>query len=262
MSIVVGVGLVVLLQLTVFEGYLLLAGATAVIGTAAVITLPESKQKSPQPTKPSRDGRARRGATAGSLTDRSFRLLLSSRLLINIGNALGTALLLFFLMHGLGQPSEDAQDRLLILILVYTVSAVAASVLGGIVSDRMGRRRELTALAALVQGASGIVILMSPSFPATVAAAVLMGVGYGAYSTIGLALAIDLLPSKRHHARDLGIVTVTMELGQLLGPVLGAGLVALAGGFWMLFAAVAVLSLFGALLTLLIREHPFSRTAA
>jgi MFS family permease len=179
--------------------------------------------------------------------------MLAGRLVTNVGNALGTALFLFFLLHGLGQSTSVAQDNLLLLIVVYTVFVVIASVLTGVVSDRTGNRRGLTVLATVVQAASGVVIAIAPAFETTLVAAALMGLGYGAFSTVGLAFAADLLPHEHDHARDLGIVNVTAALGQLIGPVLGAGLVALVGGFWLVFAAAAVLSLVGGLLTAMAR---------
>ena len=93
-------------------------------------------------------------------------------------------------------------------------------------------------------------------------AAALMGLGYGAFSTVGLAFAADLLPDEQDHARDLGIVSVTAALGQLIGPVLGAGLVALVGGFWLVFVAAAVLSLAGGVLTALARQTRAERIFA
>jgi MFS family permease len=100
-----------------------------------------------------------------------------------------------------------------------------------------------------------VVIVVSPTFAMTMVAAALMGVGYGAFMTVGLAFATDLLPSERDHARDLGVVNVIAALGQLLGPVIGAGLVALVGGFWLVFAAAAVLSVVGAGLTALAKAR-------
>jgi MFS family permease len=50
-------------------------------------------------------------------------------------------------------------------------------------------------------------------------------------------------------------VNVIAALGQLLGPVIGAGLVALVGGFWLVFAAAAVLSVVGAGLTALAKAR-------
>lgn len=248
-GIVLGVGLVVLLGLDVRAGYLLLAGIIAVIGTATALLLPDP----PRAVAHATESEPRR--RCASLRDRDFAWMLSGRLVTNIGNALGTALFLFFLLHGLGQPSVVAQDNLLLLIVVYTLFVVVASVVTGILSDRTGNRRGLAVAATVVQAASGVAIALVPTFEMTMVAAALMGVGYGAFSTVGLAFAADLLPSEEDHARDLGIVTVTAALGQLIGPVLGAGLVALVGGFWLVFAAAAVLSLVGGALTAFARPR-------
>jgi MFS family permease len=246
-GIVLGVGLVVLLGLDIMTGYLLLAAIVAVVGTASAVLLPDPvTAAAPEPS-----GRPRRHLA--SLRDRDFAWMLAGRLVTNIGNALGTALFLFFLLHGLGQPTTLAQDNLLLLIVVYTVFVVAASVLTGIWSDRTGDRRRLAVAATVVQAASGVAIVALPTFEMTVVAAALMGVGYGAFSTVGLAFAADLLPHESDHARDLGIVNVTAALGQLIGPVLGAGLVALVGGFWLVFTAATVLSVCGGILTALAR---------
>lgn len=247
LGIVLGVGAVVLLGLGIFDGYAVLAAALAVVGTATALLLPDP------PSEPQAD-RGLRSPRFVFLADPNFRWVLIGRLVVNIGNALGTALFLFFLMYGIGQPSREAQDNLLLIILVYTVFVVAASIITGLASDRIGRRRRLTISAALVQALSALVIVISPTFEMTLVAAAIMGIGYGAFSTVGLAFATDLLPSEADHARDLSVVNTTAALGQLLGPVIGAGLVALVGGFWLLFAAAGVLSLLGAVLTGLATE--------
>lgn len=218
------------------------------VGTTTALLLPDPPTT--EALRPKQIGRRR----LASLRDRDFAWMLSGRLVTNVGNALGTALFLFFLLHGLGQPSAVAQDNLLLLIVVYTVFVVIASVVTGIVSDRTGNRRMLTVAATVVQAASGVAIALVPTFEMTMVAAALMGLGYGAFSTVGLAFVADLLPDEQDHARDLGIVNVTAALGQLIGPVLGAGLVALVGGFWLVFVAAAVLSLVGGLLTAFARQ--------
>lgn len=80
-----------------------------------------------------------------------------------------------------------------------------------------------------------------------------MGTGYGAYMAISLAFATDLLLDPDVHARDLSMVNNSAALGQLVGPLLGAGLVALVGGFWLLFAAASLVSIVGAVMTLTVR---------
>lgn len=246
-GIVVGVGAIVLLGLGVFEGYVLLGALIAVIGTATAYSLPDPPAQEIAAGETSANLRALLG-------ERSFAWMLGGRLVVNIGNALGTALLLFFLLHGLGQPSAAAQDNLLLLIVVYTVFVVVASVVTGVVSDRTGRRRRLAVAAAIVQAVSAVTIAVFPTFEVTLIAAGLLGIGYGAFSTVGLAFATDLLPNEQDHARDLGVVNVGAALGQLIGPVLGAVLAALVGGFWLVFAAAGMLSVLGALMTALARE--------
>ncbi len=247
-SIVIGVGLMVLLGLSIAAEYLLLAGIVAVFGTAAALLLPDPP---PGPAEPSARDRVR----FDSLRDRDFGWMLGGRLIANVGNALGTALLFFYLRHGLGQPKGEADDNLLLLIVIYTVFVVIASVIAGIVSDRTGRRRGLTALSAMVQALSGVLLVVAPSFETTLFAAALMGLGYGGFSTVGLAFATDLLPDERDHARDLGIVNVAAALGQLSGPLLGALFVVLSGGFWLVFLMAAVLSVAGGVMTGIARQR-------
>lgn len=247
-GIVVGVGIVVTLGLSVLSGYLLLAVLIAVVGAGAAFVLPD-----PPDPRETRAAAAERDPLR-SLRDPDFRWMLIGRLVTNIGNALGTALFLFFLLYGLGQDKAAAEDNLLLLVVVYTIFVVIASILSGLYSDRTGRRRLPTVAAAMVQACSGVVICVHPTFTTTMIGAALMGLGYGAFSTVGLAFATDLLPHEEDHGRDLGVVTVTAALGQLIGPVLGAGLVAAVGDFWLLFAMAAVLSVLGGLLTLRARE--------
>jgi MFS family permease len=266
-GVVLGVGVVVLTGVGLLGGYLLLAGLLAVGGTLGALLLPDPV---PGPAEAPRarthpapgaaalplspvvaDASAARGTTV--LRDRDFVRLLLGRLAGNLGNALGTALLLFFLLFGIGQSPVDAQNSLLLLIVVYTVFLVAASVGGGLASDRTGRRQGMVVVAALVQGLAAAIIAVRPTLPVTLVAAALIGVGYGVFSAGGLALATDLLPDTARNAQDLGIVNVSANLGQLLGPVVGAGLIALVGGFWLLFVAAAAFSLLGAAVTATVR---------
>ncbi|WP_426182610.1 MFS transporter [Microbacterium sp. TWP3-1-2b2] len=247
-GIVVGVGAVVLLGLGIGASYVVLAGFILLVGVGTALLLPDPQTHRERSTA-QRDWRERMGV----LRDRNFMWVLASRLTVNIGNALGTALLLFFLLYGVGSPAATAEDDLLVLIVIYTIFVVAASVVAGGISDRTGRRKPIVIVAALVQALSAVMILVSPTFIGTAVAAAVMGVGYGAFMAVSLALATDLLPRVEDHARDLGIVNVSASLGQLLGPLLGAALVALVGGFWLLFLVAGILSVIGAVMTVAVR---------
>lgn len=253
-GLIVGVGTIALLDLDLTAGYLVLAALVAVSGIAAALLLPDPHRDIVLPAR--HESRAARWAV---LRDRDFAWMLGGRFAGNVGNALGTTLLLFFLLYGVGVPAAEAEDDLLLLILVYTVFVVAASIVGGRISDRSGTRRGLVVIAALVQAAAAALLAVVPSYPVALVAAAILGVGFGAFTSVGLALATDLLPRAEDHARDLGLVAVAANLGQLLGPIIGAGLVALAGGFWLLFACAAALSAAGALMTAQVSaRHPSS----
>ena len=249
-GIVVGVGAVVLLGLSVAAGYVTLAVFIAVVGSGTALLLPD-----PGPDAAQQPLRERRGVPWESLRDRDFAWVVWGRFVTNVGNALPTTLFLFFLMYGLGQPKAQAEDNLLLIIVVYTVFVVAASVLAGWWSDRTGARRQLTVISALVQAVAAVVILAAPSLVTTMIAAAVLGVGYGAFSTVGLAFATDLLPHPDDHARDLGLVNTAAALGQLVGPLVGAVLVALVGGFWLLLVASLVLSVVGGVISGFARDR-------
>lgn len=253
-GIVVGVGAVVLLGLGIGASYVVLAGFILVVGVGTALVLPDPQSRWTRSAE-RRTWRTRLGV----IRDRNFMWVLASRLTVNIGNALGTALLLFFLLYGVGSPAESAEDDLLVLIVIYTIFVVAASLVAGSISDRTGRRKPIVIIAALIQALSAVMILISPTFIGTAIAAGVMGVGYGAYMAVSLALATDLLPRVEDHARDLGIVNVSASLGQLLGPLIGAGLVALVGGFWLLFLVAGILSVVGAVMTVAVNPARVSR---
>lgn len=252
-GIVVGVGAVVLLGLGIGASYTVLAGFIAVVGIGTALLLPDPPPVDAAVTRRGDIERVPWRDRLGALQNRDFRWVLAGRLTVNLGNALGTALLLFFLLYGVGSRADRAEDDLLVLIVIYTVFVVAASLIAGSLSDRTGNRKTIVVVAALVQALSAVLILLSPTFVGTAIAAAVMGAGYGAFMAVSLALATDLLPHPENHARDLGIVNVSANLGQLLGPLIGAGLVALVGGFWLLFLAAGILSVIGALMTFAVR---------
>ena len=177
LGIVVGVGVIVLLELGVLVGYLVLAGILAVLGTLGAVLLPD-------PPAPAEAAAAREVRTLGErlagLRDRDFAWLLAGRLTVNIGNALGTGLLLFFLLYGLHRDAAAAEEELLLLILVYTLFVVTASIVSGRISDRTGRRIPFVVWSAVLQGLASFILVFAPSLVSAMIAAALLGVGYGA----------------------------------------------------------------------------------
>jgi MFS family permease len=173
-----------------------------------------------------------------------FAWTLLSRILINLGNALGTTLLLYFLQFGL--KVDDPEGDLIILILVYTVFVVLASLFLGRLSDAMGRRKAFVTFAAILQAAAALILALVPSFPAAIVAGALLGLGYGCFLAVDQALATQVLPDAMDRGKDLGVMNIASAVPQALAPLVGAWIVASLGGFTGLFLLSGLIALLGA----------------
>src|SRR5690606_2310860 len=180
-----------------------------------------------------------------------FGWTLLSRILVNIGNALGTTLLLYFLLFGLER--EDAEGDLILLTLVYMVFLIAASLGLGRLSDRMGRRKPFVVVAAGLQALAALLLAVVPDFTVALVAAALLGVGYGAFLSVDQALATQVLPDPATRGKDLGVMNIATTVPQAVSPLLGAWIVAAFAGFVGLFLLAGLVTILGALAVLPVR---------
>ena len=173
-----------------------------------------------------------------------------TRFLTSLAIAMGTLYLLYFLRDAVHYarlfPGQTAADGLLILILIYTVCVVIAAVIGGIISDRSGRRKILVTVSGLLMAAAALLLTFFQTWPAALGAAVLFGLGYGAYIAVDQALITQVLPAARDRAKDLGIINIAIVCPGAIGAVIAAPLVSLAG-YPALFGATAVVAVAAAI---------------
>lgn len=173
-----------------------------------------------------------------------FGWTLLSRVLTNIGNALGTSLLLYFLLFGLER--EGAEDDLLVLTLIYMLASIVASLACGRLSDVLGRRKAFVAVSAGLQAVGGVLLAVWPEYGVVLVGAVLLGLGYGCFLAVDQALATEVLPDAAARGKDLGIMNIATAVPQAVAPMLGALVVTATSGFAALFVASAVCSALGA----------------
>ena len=169
-----------------------------------------------------------------------------TRFLTTLAIAMGTLYLLYFLRDKLHYarlfPGQTAADGLLILILIYTGCVVVTSIVGGIISDRRGRRKMLVTVSGLLMAAAALVLTFWETWPAALLAAVLFGIGYGCYIAVDQALITQVLPKAHSRAKDLGIINIAIVTPYAVGPAIAAPLVSLAG-YPALFGATAVVAI-------------------
>ncbi|SBT45479.1 MFS transporter [Micromonospora auratinigra] len=177
-----------------------------------------------------------------------------TRFLVQLGNALGTLYLLYFLTDGV--RVADPEGGLLVLILLYTLGMVLTAVLAGRLSDRSGRRKVYVIVSGLIMAVAALLLAVAPVWPMAVVAALLLGAGYGVYLAVDAALITQVLPTATDRAKDLGVINIANSAPQVLGPALSAPIVVHLGGYPTLYAATAVVTVVGSALVLKIRSVP------
>ncbi len=127
-----------------------------------------------------------------------------TRFLLNLGNALGTLYLFFYLQDAVGYGDPDT--GVLVLTAIYSLCVILTAVWSGSWSDRIGRRKIFVTWAGIVMaaggdGARGLADLDRPR----IIGAMILGTGFGVYLSVDFALLTEVLPSARDRAKDLGV---------------------------------------------------------
>ncbi len=249
---VLGIVLVLILGLGLFGGYVLVAGLLVVLVLPFLLGVRD--EALPRILRPKfRLRMLITGLWINPVAHPDFAWTLVSRVLVNIGNALGTTLLLYFILYGLGR-TETAEDDLLLLTVVYLVFFTVAALGFGRLSDRIGQRKPFVYVAAYLQAIAALLLAVAPDYTIAMVAAAFLGLGYGSFMAVDQALATQVLPDRHTRGKDLGIMNVALAVPQAVAPLIGALLVAAAGGFTALFIASAIAATLGGLAVLPVRS--------
>jgi MFS family permease len=177
-----------------------------------------------------------------------FAWVCAGRFAMQLGNAVGTFYLYFYLqdvLH-LAKPEQGVAT----LIVVYTLAAVVVSVIVGRWSDRIGRRKPFVMGSSLVMAAAVVVFALGRDWTAAVVAGAVLGMGYGTFLALDNALITLVLPEARSAAgKDLGVINVANTAAQAISPVTAGAVVWLCGGSYTgLYFVTSAILLSGALL--------------
>ncbi|WP_329084074.1 MFS transporter [Streptosporangium sp. NBC_01469] len=257
LGVVLAVVLVTMVATTTESGYFLIAALIPLCVLPFVLTTPDPR---PAARPPFEAGAFLRGFWISPRTHPDFFWAWLTRFLMQLGNAVATLYLLYFLTDAVGYerlfPGEKAEDGLLVLILIYTAAVVLTTVIAGVVSDRIGRRRALVTVSGLISVIPAVMLAFWPQWPVATVGAAIMGVGFGIYLSVDNALVTQVLPAAEGRAKDLGVINIANSGPQVLGPVIAGPIVAGLGGYPVLYMTSAVLALLGAVLVWKIRSVP------
>lgn len=124
------------------------------------------------------------------------------------------------LQHALGLSDSDVGFVTAAYMLPGTLLAIPL----GYLTDRVGRRIVFTA-TALLYGCAGLAEAFSNGVPMLLGLRILQGVGYAALMPLGVTLIADVYEGARQ-IKMQALRQMTMEVGELTLPLVGAGLAA------------------------------------
>jgi MFS family permease len=77
---------------------------------------------------------------------------------------------------------------LLIMMAPYGTALIAGALVVAHFSDRYGRRKPYVLASSAVMAVAALILVLWQSWPAALAASPLLGVGFGAYGAVALAM--------------------------------------------------------------------------
>ncbi|WP_232677651.1 MFS transporter [Nocardioides sp. R-C-SC26] len=174
-----------------------------------------------------------RGQAFAPLRSRTFRFYFASRVVNNLGNTMAGVALAFAVLH----VTDDDPRALGYVLAAHTVPMVVFLLWGGVIADRFPRNVVLQVsnlASAVLQGAIAALVITDS---ASLSALVLLSLGHGTASGLGMPAMAGMLPQVVDRA-DLQQANALLSLARsgltILGPTLSALLVVAVGPGWTL----------------------------
>jgi MFS family permease len=181
-----------------------------------------------------------------------------ARFAVMLGYALGTGGFLFLYLQNIIQystlfPGREVKDGIATIQILSTLLLVPSTVLFGVLSDRLRRRKIFVKAAVGIVAAGLITIAFFPTWNIVLGGCAAIGIGFGAYMSADVAMITQVLPSAASRGKDLGIINIANTLPQSFAPAIGAMLINFFGttsstGYTVLFCLGALVSLSAAAL--------------
>jgi MFS family permease len=184
-----------------------------------------------------------------------FAWAFASRFMFVLAYAFLVTYQAYYLLDKIGSAAVDVPQQIFLGTLTQSVVVVAASLVGGKLSDRTGRRKIFVLTASVVYGVAMFVIAIASSFNGFLVGMAIGGLGFGMYVAVDLALVVDVLPDKDTAAKDLGVFNMAGALPFSIAPGIAPAILAIGGGsYTVLYGVAAVCAITGAVTILPVKR--------
>lgn len=151
----------------------------------------------------------------------NFAWVWITRALVMLGFYAVLPFINYYLVDVIGLPQDRVSQQASILIALILIFASISGYYGGILSDRIGRKR----VVYIANSAMAIIVLLfifCRTLPTALGVGALFGLAFGAYISVDHALGTDVLPNKAEAGKQMAVWHIAMTLPQTIAaPVAG-----------------------------------------
>ncbi|MEP7192818.1 MAG: MFS transporter, partial [Actinomycetota bacterium] len=176
-----------------------------------------------------------------------FAWAFTSRFLFVLAYAFLVTYQAYYLLDKIGSAETEVPQQIFLGTVAQSVVLIAASVIGGRLSDRTGRRKIFVLSASLIYGLAMFGVALASSFNGFLVGMAIGGLGFGMYVAVDLALVVDVLPDDGNAAKNLGVFNIAGALPFSLAPAIAPAILAISSGSYaVLYAVAGVCAIIGA----------------
>jgi MFS family permease len=172
-------------------------------------------------------------------TSPDFAWAFASRFMFLMAYAFLTTYQVYYLLNKIGSARTDVPQQIFVGTLVQSVVVIAASLIGGRLSDRTGRRKNFVFAASMVYGIALFVIATAANFNGFLVGMAISGLGFGVYFAVDLALVADVLPHRDRVGKDLGVFNIAGALPFSIAPAIAPVILVFGNGSYGVLYGVA-----------------------
>jgi MFS family permease len=187
-----------------------------------------------------------------------FALAWWSRFLITLATFMFTTFRFFYMQDRIGLDEGAAVSAVSRGVLIYTIVLLIVAPIAGWISDRTGRRKMFVAGSTLIFAIGTILLTQASDVNHFYLVEAVLGLAYGIYVGVDLALVVDVLPNPDDSGKDLGVFNMANAMPQTLAPALGGFLLAVNSAanqnYDLLLWVAGIASVIGALVVLPIKK--------
>ncbi|MGW0902863.1 MFS transporter [Streptomyces sp. NPDC002853] len=193
-------------------------------------------------------------AFGSALKAADFRWAFIGRFLMMLGYFAVILYQLYILQDHIELPGGlSPTGAVAIISPVNSLCMLVSTVIGGVLSDRIGRRKPFIAISCVFTALGMLIPVVSPTWTSMLVFSVLAGLSFGCFMAVDTALVTLVLPNTDDAARDMGVLNIANAGPQIIAPFMASLVVGTLGGYGALFVVGAVITVLGALSVALIR---------